>query len=311
MIIHLGAQLDVNYQGLSRQAVRYVGKDFNDIGSVTVLDAVLQGIYAAAGRYAGFDAAGCLSPGEYPLCRVAGGDARRMGVEIIEGKAADVQVGEPGVTGITLEDGRALSADLYVDASGFRSLLLGKALQEPYISYASTLFCNSAVVGGWDRSPGEPVQPYTTAETMEAGWCWRIDHDTCVNRGYVYASDFISDEAAEQEFRRKNPRIPEARMIRFKSGRYERGWVKNVVGLGNSCGFVEPLESTAILAFCQAIILMTRVLEATECRPTPSWIDIFNQSHATRWDTIRRFLAIHYRYNTRLDNAFWRACRKK
>ncbi len=237
--------------------------------------------------------------------------ARRMGVEILEGVAADAQVGEPGVTGITLADGRKLAADLYVDASGFRSMLLGKALQEPYISFASTLFCNSAVTGGWKRSPGEPVQPYTTAETMEAGWCWRIDHDTVVNRGYVFSSDFISDEAAEQEFRSKNPRIQESRFIRFKSGRYERGWVKNVVGLGNSSGFVEPLESTAILAFCLAIIDMTRILENTQCRPTPSWIDIYNQSHAHRWDAIRQFLAIHYRYNTRLNNEFWRACREK
>lgn len=306
-----GSQLGVNYSGLSRHAAHYVGKDFNDVGPTTAL---MTRCKAFMRRPDGTPDLG--PPIAYHLENVRfvawlEEYARRMEVEIIDGMAADVQAGESGVTGITLSDGRKLAADLYVDASGFRSMLLGKALEEPYISFASTLFCNSAVTGGWKRQPGEAVQPYTTAETMEAGWCWQIDHDTCVNRGYVFSSDFLSDEEAEKEFRRKNPRVEETKFIRFKSGRYQRAWVKNVVGLGNANGFVEPLESTAIMAFCMTIILMTHVLEATECRPTSSWLDIFNQSHANRWDAIRRFLAIHYRYNTRLDNEFWRACREK
>ena len=306
-----GSPMAINYQGLSRQAVHYVGKDFADVGPTTALMTRCKAFMRTP------DGTPDLGPPvAYHLENVRfvawlEDYARQRGVEILDGVAADVQVGEPGVTGITLADGRKLAADLYVDASGFRSMLLGKAMEEPYISFGSSLYCNSAVTGGWKRSPGEPVQPYTTAETMEAGWCWRIDHDKVVNRGYVFSSDYISDEAAEKEFRQKNSRIEETRFIRFKSGRYERGWVKNVVGLGNSSGFVEPLESTAILAFCLAIVQMTQIMEATNCRPTPSWIDIYNHSHASRWDAIRRFLAIHYRYNTRVDNEFWRTCREK
>ena len=101
---------------------------------------------------------------------------------------------------MTLDDGRTLTADLFVDASGFKSVLLGQALGEPFIDYRSTLWCDRAVIGGWDRTI-EPIQPYTVAETMTSGWSWRIDHRNRINRGYVYSSGYQTDESAEAEFR--------------------------------------------------------------------------------------------------------------
>lgn len=89
---------------------------------------------------------------------------------------------------LQLEDGRALEADLFVDASGFRSELLSGVLEEPFESYADSLFCDRAVVGGWDRQEDEPVRAYTGSDTMHAGWAWRIDHPERVNRGYVSSS---------------------------------------------------------------------------------------------------------------------------
>jgi len=113
--------------------------------------------------------------------------------------------GPQGSRDLEFEDGRRLVADFYVDASGFRSELLGKALEEPYVSYDKSLFCDRAVVGGWERTT-EPILPYTTAETMDAGWSWQIEHEHHVNRGYVYSSQAISDDEAAAEFRAKNPR---------------------------------------------------------------------------------------------------------
>src|SRR5205085_6173192 len=133
--------------------------------------------------------------------------------------------------------GAVASADLYIDCSGFRSLLLGQTLKEPFVSYKSTLFCSRAVISEWNRTD-EPIQPYTTCETMECGWCWRIDHENFISRGYVYSPEFISDSDAEAEFRRKNPRVESTRIVKFVSGRYERCWVKNVIAMGNSAGFV-------------------------------------------------------------------------
>ena len=98
------------------------------------------------------------------------------------------------------------TADLYVDASGIRSEWLGGRLEEPFLSYGASLFNDRAVVGSWQRGEDEPILPYTTAETMDAGWCWGIEHEHEINRGYVYSSGAISDDAAREEFQRKNPK---------------------------------------------------------------------------------------------------------
>src|SRR5260370_41762422 len=112
------------------------------------------------------------------------------------------------------------------------------------------IFWDRAVVGGGETSTGELIQSYTGAETMDAGWSWRIDHEKLINRGYVYSSDFISDDAAETEFRRKNPKVQKTRGVKFRTGRLRRSWVKNVVAIGNAGGVGEPLEATAIAAIC-------------------------------------------------------------
>src|SRR5262249_58189137 len=126
---------------------------------------------------------------------------------------------------------------LYSDCPGSRPLLLSQTLREPYISFKPSLFCDRAIWGGWARG-AEPIKPYTTAEAMDAGWCWRIDHEFLINRGYVYSSAFISDEDAEREFRAKNPKVQTTKPVKFVTGRHERAWVKNVVGIGNDAGFV-------------------------------------------------------------------------
>src|SRR3954454_7229231 len=155
------------------------------------------------------------------LVRFLEGYAAALGVETLDDTVVEVRQDDRGIAGLVLASGRTEEADLYVDASGFRSELLGKALGEPFVSFKSSLFCDRAVVGGWDRGPDEPIQPYTLAETMDAGWCWRIDHTGRINRGYVYSSSFISDEDAEREYRAKNPKVTNTRVVRFITGAYE------------------------------------------------------------------------------------------
>ncbi len=236
------------------------------------------------------------------------GHAAKLGVVLVDDTVEHVERCEIGVASLRLASGRAVSADLYVDSSGFVSLLLGKVLAEPYVSFRSTLFCDRAVVGGWERS-GEVIKPYTTVEIMDAGWCWQIDHEHRINRGYVYSSEFISDEEAEREFRTKNPKVGPSRVVRFNSGRHERGWVKNVVAIGNACGFVEPLEATSLGHIATEAALLNETLIDSDFAPGAAQIKHFNQAIAMAWDNIRRFLAIHYKLNTRLDTPFWRACR--
>ena len=234
--------------------------------------------------------------------------ARRLGIEIVDDTITEVLPAESGISGVRVGSGNILSADLYVDCSGFRSLILSQTLKEPLVSFKTTLFCDRAVVGGWQRTT-EPIKPYTTAETMESGWCWQIEHENRINRGYVYSSPFISDEEAEREFRSKNPKVDATRIVKFTSGRYERSWVGNVVAIGNASGFVEPLESTSLGFICSESAWLAESLLSADMEFRPVLVRLFNQRVGKGWDNIRQFLAVHYKFNTRLNNKFWRACR--
>jgi tryptophan halogenase len=233
--------------------------------------------------------------------------AAEMGIVALDDVLTEARQDEQGISALHLASGSVHSADLYVDCSGFRSLLLGKAFAEPYTSFQSTLFCDRAVAGTWKRTD-EVINPYTTAEAMTAGWCWQIDHPDSIMRGYVYSSAFISDEEAEREFRTKNPRLTSTRIIPFASGRYHRSWVKNVVAVGNAAGFVEPLESTSLAIICDESRLLAECLYESDRQPSPSLVANYNRINARAWDTIRGFLGIHYKFNTRFDTPFWRAC---
>ncbi|HEV8377701.1 MAG TPA: FAD-dependent oxidoreductase [Tepidisphaeraceae bacterium] len=238
------------------------------------------------------------------------GYASAQGVEILDDTVSQVKQDDSGVSGLVLASGRTETADLYVDASGFISFLLGKALAEPFESFQSSLFCDRAVVGGWDRGADEIIRPYTTCETMQSGWAWQIEHENRVNRGYVYSSDFISDEVAEREFRQKNPKVGPTRVVKFVTGCYRRGWVKNVIAIGNASGFVEPLEATALGVIAMQSRLLADTLLDSGRAPTPSHIGEYNEYHRINWSAIRAFIAVHYKFNTRLETDFWRACRQ-
>jgi tryptophan halogenase len=236
--------------------------------------------------------------------------AARAGLEVVDDTVAEVKRAKRGgISELRLKSGGRLVGDFYVDCSGFRSMLIGQAFKEPYLSYKPTLFCDRAVVGGWERGPGEPIKPYTTVETMDAGWCWQIEHESRVIRGYVHSSDFIPEDKAEKELRAKNPRIGPTRVIKFPSGRYRNAWVENACAIGNASGFVEPLEATSLAVICNESRLLAELLASCGAQPTPSVRALYNRLVGLVWDEIREFLGIHYKFNTRLNTAFWRACR--
>lgn len=235
--------------------------------------------------------------------------AAAVGVGIVDDTVVEVGQSDIGVRALRLASGQTLDADLFVDCSGFVSLLLGKTLGTPFISFKNSLFCDRAVVGGWDRTD-EPIHPYTTCETMESGWCWQIEHESRINRGYVYSSPFITDDQAEGEFRQENPKVGPTRIVKFVSGRFRECWVKNVVAIGNANGFVEPLEATALGAIAQQSRTLADTLVDGDCIVTDSARKHYNLYHGRYWDAIRDFLAVHYRFNTRLDTPFWRECRR-
>jgi tryptophan halogenase len=234
--------------------------------------------------------------------------AARLGIVVKDGTVVEVLQNDAGVAGLRLASGPIMTADLYIDSSGFASVLLGQALKEPFISFKSSLFNDRAVVGGWKRTK-EPIQPYTIGEGMTAGWCWRIDHEFRINRGYVYSSAFISDSDAEAEYRAKNTKVGPTRIVKFRCGRYDRGWVKNVIAIGNAFGFVEPLEATSLAAICNQAEGFAETLRDSEGDIGPCLIKQYNKRNARHWDTIRQFLALHFKFAERQDTPYWRACR--
>ncbi len=233
--------------------------------------------------------------------------ARTLGIRTVDATVT-AERGPEGIAALVTSTGERITGDLYVDASGFRSELLGRTLQEPFLSYSDALFCDRAVIAGWPRT-SERIKPYTTVETMAAGWCWQIDHENFINRGYVYSSAFITDADALAEFQQKNPQLAtDPRVVKFRSGRYARNWIGNVVGVGNAVGFVEPLEATALQIICVESSTLADSLIDCLGEPTPTLIELYNRYNAQAWDDIRDFLAVHYKFNRRLDTPFWRAC---
>ncbi|HEV7667693.1 MAG TPA: tryptophan 7-halogenase [Thermoanaerobaculia bacterium] len=236
--------------------------------------------------------------------------AAEVGIERLEATLVDAEVtddraGGREVSGLVCADGRRLAFDLYVDCSGFRSFLLERALGSPWRSFESSLWTDRAVVA--DVPHGNRLRPYTTAETMAAGWCWNIPQIDSNHRGYVYSSAHLSPEKAEAEMRRANPGMGEAREVRFRSGRHEHFWRGNVVALGNAYGFVEPLESTALHLLIRQIgqLCGTFPLRRADHGLAP----LLNRRVGAWWDYLRWFLALHYRFNRRLDTPFWQAAR--
>lgn len=233
-----------------------------------------------------------------------------QGVETIDAIVEDVEIDEQGVKSLRLDDGQTLTADLFLDCSGFRSELLGTALQEPFVSFKDALPCDRAVVGGWKRTD-DVYHAFTTAEAMDSGWSWQIEHDDLVNRGYVFASEFISDDDAESEFRARNPKVVDTRVIRFRSGFHRRSWVKNVVAIGNSAGFVEPLEATAIGFMSTAIDNLVAFIRTSGGYVADVHRDLYNRHQEANWLQTRDFLAMHYKVNRLSQSEFWEACRQE
>lgn len=232
--------------------------------------------------------------------------AAEAGVERIEATIRSVERSADGeeVRALVAEDGRRFAFDLYVDCTGFRSLLLEQTLGSPWVSFAPSLWTDRAVVAPVPH--GGRVRPYTTAETLSCGWCWSTPQVDADHRGYVFASAFQTPEEAEAEMRRANPGMGEARLVRFRAGRHEHFWKGNVAALGNAYGFVEPLESTALHMLIRQIGLLARSFPLR--RGERGLARQLDRKVAAWWDYLRWFLAIHYRFNRRLDSPFWRAC---
>jgi len=212
------------------------------------------------------------------------------------------------IASLQTEKGEVIEGDFFIDCTGFASVLMQKTLGVKFNSFKENLFNDSAVVAPTPITNIIPVE--TEATALKAGWCWKIPLSNRFGNGYVYSSDFISDDQAETEFRQhlgvSDDEQP-CRRLKMKVGQLESHWAHNCLGLGLSQGFIEPLEATALYLVQVCIELFASKFE--EGGFSHKYRDEFNIKIGERFERVRDYIVAHYKLNTRDDSDYWRANR--
>ena len=235
--------------------------------------------------------------------------AEQRGATRTEGRIVEVERHpETGfVTAVKLENGARVEGELFIDCSGFRALLIGQALGVPFVDWSRWLPCDRAVAIPCTLAGDR--QPLTRSTARPSGWQWRIPLQHRVGNGHVYCSEYMDEDEATALLLANLDGEPLAapNPLRFKAGHRARAWEKNVVALGLSGGFLEPLESTSI-HLVQSGIARLMTLFPTRAF-TPAEIERYNRMTEQEYVDIRDFLVLHYSATERDDTPFWNYCR--
>ena len=234
--------------------------------------------------------------------------SENLGVIRTEGKIDNVELDpESGhVRSVSLENGGSIEAEFFIDCTGFRGLLIEGALETGYEDWTHWLPCDRAVAV--QCTHGGDFTPYTRSTAHDAGWQWRIPLQHRIGNGYVHCSDYISeDEAAAKLLGNLDGEpITDPRFLTFKTGRRKQFWNRNVVAIGLSAGFMEPLESTSLHLIQTGI---TRLLALFPDRNIdPLAVAEYNRLTQAEYETVRDFLILHYCATERDDSPLWRQC---
>jgi tryptophan halogenase len=237
------------------------------------------------------------------------GRAERQGVGRIEGRIVEVEQNpENGfVTALRLESGARVEGELFLDCSGFRSLLLGQTLGVPFVDWSRWLPCDRAVAIPCTLGPDR--KPLTRSTARPAGWQWNIPLQHRVGNGHVYCSAHIGEDEATEVLLANLEGEPLAspNNLRFTAGHRAQAWEKNVIALGLAGGFLEPLESTAIHLVQSGIARLMSLFPTREFKPAE--IERYNAMTVREYVDIRDFLVLHYSATERDDSELWRYCR--
>jgi tryptophan halogenase len=235
--------------------------------------------------------------------------AERNGVRRIEGKIVDVALdGERGdVAAVTLADGTGVPGEMFIDCSGFRGLLIEQTLATGYDEWSRWLPCDRAVAV--PSRHAIPPTPYTRCTARPFGWQWRIPLQHRMGNGLVYSSGHADREEAEALLlaNLEGEKLAEPRHLAFTAGRRRLAWNRNVVSLGLSSGFVEPLESTSIHLVQSGIVKLLALFP--DRRFDPAERDEYNRQMRDVFEDVRDFVILHYKATRRDDSEFWSYCR--
>jgi tryptophan halogenase len=232
------------------------------------------------------------------------------GVKRVEGRIAEVkQCPESGdIQSVLMESGEVITGDLFVDCTGFRGVLIEQTLEAGYEDWSHWLRNDSALALQTDF-PLDDIPPYTRAIAHDSGWQWKIPLQHRQGTGHVYSTAYTTDDEARDVLMDNldgDVRV-ELRLLKFKTGRRRKAWVKNCVAIGLSGGFVEPLESTSIHLIQSGIIRLLRLFPYDGC--PESLIRQYNTESKIEYEHIRDFIVLHYKATERDDTPYWRDCR--
>ncbi|WP_448664206.1 tryptophan halogenase family protein [Sphingomonas sp. CJ20] len=260
--------------------------------------------YEGAANYAYHLDAGKFAPFLQRHC------CEKLGVRHLLADVQSVNLADNGdIRSITTEQAGEIEGDLFVDCTGFKSLLLGETLGVPFKPCGDVLFCDSAlaVQVPYD-SEDSPIASHTISTAQSSGWIWDIGLPTRRGTGHVYSSSHISDDEAERELRAYlgvGDRDLSVRKISIRSGHREIFWKRNCVAVGLAAGFLEPLEASAIVLIELSAKLIAEQMPA--CREVMDVLAArFNATTQYRWGRIIDFLKLHYVLTQRDDSDFWR-----
>jgi tryptophan halogenase len=235
--------------------------------------------------------------------------AEAKGAHRIEGKIVDIAVDDANghVTSVKLADGRVIEGDFFIDCSGFRGLLIEEKLGTAYEDWSRWLPCDRAVAV--PSRLASPPDPFTRSTARAAGWQWRIPLQHRIGNGLVYSSAHLEPEKAEELLLAKLESEPLAqpRHLSFTAGRRRLAWNANVVSLGLSSGFVEPLESTSIHLIQSGIAKLLALFPDRRFNAVER--DEYNRQMQDVFEDVRDFIILHYKATRRDDSEFWNSCR--
>ena len=234
------------------------------------------------------------------------GYSEKKGVDVIEDTFLEANLNDDGSIESIICENNTYAADLFIDCTGFKSLLLGKVMKEEYISFSDTLINNKALTAKIPYTDKDKqLKNYTNCVALDNGWVWEIPLWEHMSIGYVHTNKFATEDEVKQELFDRYGEI-DYTTVNYKTGRYNRGWVKNVMGIGLSYGFIEPLESTGIATTLDSIFRALEILSKRDMYYTQFDRDLYNHALENKIDTYKNFLEMHYFLSSREDSQYWK-----
>lgn len=240
------------------------------------------------------------------------------GVKHIQSTVKDVTLNEMGEIGIVHTDRGDLTADLYIDCTGFKSLLLEKKLGVKFKPFSDILLNNRAIAAPIQYINKEKeLESVTNCTALDAGWAWNVPLWNRLGTGYVFSSDFVSDDEALNQFKtylksnrmkiQNDKRVDDAefRFLDIRHGMHEKTWEKNVVAVGLSNGFIEPIESTGLMLTHEAIMKLVNILKTRNGFVCKFDKDSFNFVLNNQFTGMTKFVSLHYGLSQRSNSPYW------